>query len=83
MLSPVPARALSPLAGAANADYPQSVVDQAKRMVMLLPAMEEEFAEEDRRRRAGLGAEGRLVVDAAWGRRFATALAAEAVAEGA
>ena len=41
-------------------------------------AIEQEFSAEERRRLGGEGAEGRLVIDAAWGARFGAALAAEA-----
>ena len=62
----------------ARADgLPSSAVASAKRTLMLLPAIEQEFAAEERRRIAGEGADGRLVIDAAWGARFGSALVQE------
>lgn len=58
-------------------EYPAGAVASSKRMLMLLPSMEQEFAAEERRRQDGKGAEGELVADAAWGARFGAALAAE------
>jgi len=63
---------------AAQAGHPTLDKAAFARLLFLLPAIEQEFEAEDRRRRAGEGAAGRLFVDAAWGRVFAHALAAEA-----
>ena len=48
---------------------------------MMLPAMEQEFAAEEKRRLRGEGANGELVLDGAWGERFGKALAASHAAD--
>lgn len=64
-------------AEAVGRGHPPGTVASAKRMVMLLPAMEQEFSAEDARRRNGEGADGELYIDAEWGARFGAALASE------
>ena len=67
---------------AAQASHPTLEKAAFARLLFLLPAIEQEFEAEDRRRRAGEGATGKLFVDAAWGRVFADALAAETANRG-
>lgn len=59
-----------------EAYYSPAAIASAKRMAMLLPAMEQEFSAEERRRVNGEGADCELYIDAAWGARFGAALAA-------
>lgn len=66
---------------AARAGYGAGAVAAAKRILMLLPAMEQEFGAEERHRLAGEGAfRDGLTLDAAWGERFGRALAASLAA---
>jgi thioester reductase-like protein len=61
-------------AGTAAPKEKAATIALATRALMLLPAIEREFTAEDESRKRGKGAEGTLVLDQAWGKRFGIAL---------